>query len=730
MNLKNYQTIILLFLISFVVLFNPLFEEVIHDHVANLFFKYLGDNVKNGYSSYFIIIGLSVGIYIYYLQKTYKQVVIPWFQVLLYAIIAAIYVAYRCHFKFTPKYSYILYPQDYFIKYTDIIFSVLFCIIITRFALFIKNKRKNISDKNIGFITDFSNKDDKLKRSKYAESIAANIKNAKNKENALALGIVGKWGSGKSFFMKEIEKLLKKDKELIIINFNPWYSRTPAALTKDFFDVLKEALMPYDMRMKHQLDDYVQKVATIEDVYAQILKVFISEQSNEAQFEAIKKSILAIDKKIVVFIDDLDRLDKQEIIEVIRIIRNTAAFPNFVYVVTYDKGYVNEALKELNPYQASNFLEKIFQVEITLPEYEEGILENMLTNELLQKLEIKHELTGENKEEIKRVIQASMILKDFVQNPRDIIRFVNIFCLDYETLHNKVDTNDFFHLTLFKFKFPHVYEAFAREYSRGYPKKNILEDDIKQNPRNKNAEIHREKSGVNTDEKKRNEERLVKMFNLQEIDAQKLIKLSQNYFVAYDDVNYSRYSIHTHSNRKRYFAYRIPDGDIDPVVLSDLRKKYQETDKVEVFREELITYQEEYKITKYDLLKTLCEISYNEYDNRLDFENVIATIIYLMKNKEDDNISIERYEEYLSKIIHIPDIQNKILDLYKRDSASINDLTNFLEKNIFSDLTISFKWVIKFCSNYDFCLRNYKSHNDVLFKESEIVEKQEQIFGW
>ncbi len=718
-RIKRYQLILLFCLIIFVVIFNTLFECLIHDYIAVPLFNNLGEDLKKGISFFYLVavdillFVIMLRIYIYYFFKSYKQVIIHSFESLLYLILIIIYFLYRFHFvDFTLKYSWVLYPQNRCIKYTDIIIWGVFNIAFIPFlplkqrkslynkankfyekiTQFWKEDKKSSIPKIEGFIPDVVTEEDQLKRTDYAKSVAENIKNAQNDKNSLAIGIVGKWGSGKSSFMKQIETILAKEEDLIIITFNPWYSTTPSALTKDFFDVLKEALTPYDMRMKYQLDDYVQKVVSIEDVYAQILKVFVSDTSNEAQFEDIKNSINTIGKKIIVFIDDIDRLDKQEIVEVIRIIRNTAAFPHFVYVAAYDKNYVNEALKDLNPYQAETFLEKIFQVEITLPEYEEDVLEEMLIKSLLDKFKTLNILNESDENKVKNVITESAIWKEFIQTPRDIIRFVNIFCLDYTPLHKRVDINDFFHLTLMKFKYPHVYEIFAREYPRDI---NILED-----------------------------EKLDVKFNIQEKDSIKLKKLSHYYFNYETDVSASLLSISTISNRKRYFAYRLFDGDFDPVILSELRNKYNNQtldNSTESFQTELINYAKANKINTDLVLNALYKINY-AFDNILDFQNIVSTIIFIEKEKHLESTIKTRY---ILNILLRPEVQGIIIALYKKANASEKELKEFLNFHIFTPHMSSFRWLKNILSSY-----SMQHTNQTFFSVSEINDKYDLVYNY
>ena len=91
------------------------------------------------------------------------------------------------------------------------------------------------------------------------------------------------------------------------------------------------------------------------------------------------------------FIDDIDRLDKHEIIEVVRLIRNTANFHNTFFLVAYDRDYVINALGHLNEHNHHQFLEKIFQMELNLPAYDKSILTKELYNRLLNHIPEKHQ---------------------------------------------------------------------------------------------------------------------------------------------------------------------------------------------------------------------------------------------------------------------------------------------------------------------------------------------------
>ena len=60
----------------------------------------------------------------------------------------------------------------------------------------------------------------------------------------------------------------------------------------------------------------------------------------------LEEALSALDKPIVVVLDDIDRLETSEIRDVFKLVRLTANFPNIIYIVAFDRERVEEALGE------------------------------------------------------------------------------------------------------------------------------------------------------------------------------------------------------------------------------------------------------------------------------------------------------------------------------------------------------------------------------------------------
>lgn len=79
--------------------------------------------------------------------------------------------------------------------------------------------------------------------------------------------------------------------------------------------------------------------------------------------------IRSIDKKIVVIIDDYDRLTGEEIVEVLKVIGNNGSFERTFFVSAYDKKYVNQVLKAyFHETVDRDYTDKYFNLELRLPD--------------------------------------------------------------------------------------------------------------------------------------------------------------------------------------------------------------------------------------------------------------------------------------------------------------------------------------------------------------------------
>ena len=164
------------------------------------------------------------------------------------------------------------------------------------------------------------------------------------------------------------------------MEFNPWLNNDEKAIVSSFFNELSSQLKIYNIELSQNIIEYsAELLKTIDSgTVSKILPIKDFTYSLRKHFEEINKAITLLGYQIIVFIDDLDRLYENEIAEVLKLIRNSASFSNTIFIVAYDRNYLISALKKVNDYRTAFYLEKIFQLEITLPLFEKHIFKKII----------------------------------------------------------------------------------------------------------------------------------------------------------------------------------------------------------------------------------------------------------------------------------------------------------------------------------------------------------------
>lgn len=247
-------------------------------------------------------------------------------------------------------------------------------------------------------------------------------------EENYAVGISSGWGTGKTTFLRHIEEIGKDDFE--ITKFYPWDCGSPEKINQELFSILATKLDKAGGARRKMLA-YATMLADIAEVpYREKMKGIIGTLDSQSSLKVqVKKLLKKETKKHLILVDDIDRLDSDELFEVLRIVRVTANFPNIIFIVTYDREHILEMLKAKNINNAELYIKKIFHVELALPEFEPYALPQMLYEEIKK-------MTSD--EEILNKIWNSVFwinpnneygITRYIRNFRDVKRFASVFAL-------------------------------------------------------------------------------------------------------------------------------------------------------------------------------------------------------------------------------------------------------------------------------------------------------------
>jgi hypothetical protein len=317
-----------------------------------------------------------------------------------------------------------------------------------------------------------------------------------------AVGIFGRWGSGKSTLMQAIARRLEevddKHERVIPIEFNAWRYEREEHLIIPLLDTLREALAEWaEQHRGDQAADRARKVAStigrsIRSIVAGLSvsigvpgAIDLSWEANKAleeedrqpgtdddaavphsfyhaSFRALRRaleSFIGADRRIVVFVDDLDRCLPDRALQVLESMKLFFDLEGFVFVAGLDQAVVDYALwakfqhetpvtapaaaavmpagvadgvassaASLLPAAPSgeDYVKKVFQLEYRIAPVRYEDLDTFL-DAAVRDSALPHEQASDIRGRVLRHLQV--MVGDAPVNPREVKRYVNEYTL-------------------------------------------------------------------------------------------------------------------------------------------------------------------------------------------------------------------------------------------------------------------------------------------------------------
>lgn len=337
---------------------------------------------------------------------------------------------------------------------------------------------------------------DILHRSQYAKQFAKNLVSL-SQSTSFTVSLNGGWGSGKTSLINliknQIEYIQNYDEEIeaypVILNFAPWNTLEENAIIKQFFNsfssvfkktkikqFLKDKRTQLALKILEDLPYIGKNIQALHKMFDRYLKGLLGEEDD---LLTIKNEIISkLEKskfKYIVFIDDIDRLNNKEIRLLIQLVKAVCDFPNVVYVLSFDRDIVANALKEEQGIDGYVYLEKIIQLSISMPE----IRKEDLQHYLFQKID--NVLVGIENDEFNRERWAYIFRNNFGEyfnTLRNINRYINSVQFKYENYKKVLDLVDFLAMEAISLFEPKLLNLIAQ--NRSFLCGGVLEEDKKE----------------------------------------------------------------------------------------------------------------------------------------------------------------------------------------------------------------------------------------------------------
>ena len=462
------------------VLFYHFWESWIGNHIIDPFLCHFESNLQNDIIFIIATIICAVLIYVKFMSILRRAVIKKVNQqTLIVSIIAiVIWAFYRFNHGLCgltdSAYFMGFTPLSIFnpIKYYDIVFVLAIYELMSyysgNFHIFVTSSSSFSIELGLTRNLPISEKDkDLLERDGFAKSVVEELWGTDTESSSFTCGIDAPWGSGKTSFINLMKNHLKSNQNnQIIIDFNPWLYAAEKDLVTAFFDELSKTLKQYDKSLARNLIDYAKLLSAFNTSETKLISSLLElTQNNDSSLQEKKKqiseAIKRIKRRIFVFIDDLDRLEASEILEMMKLIRNVSDFPYMYIIAAYDKSYVTRCLSTKMKSSANNFIEKIFEHEHILAPSSNESLRRALANEL-HKIDNSHFLKPEYEDYI---LDHNNKALDALSNLREIYRLTNNIASTYSVLkHEDVYGIDLLLLGLFKTKYPVAFSLFEHKW--------------------------------------------------------------------------------------------------------------------------------------------------------------------------------------------------------------------------------------------------------------------------
>ena len=307
---------------------------------------------------------------------------------------------------------------------------------------------------------------DFLSVEKYAKSLSKFIIQS---DTPITIGLQGEWGTGKTSLMSLLLEQFNSDEnenQIASSWVNTWeysmfkgaHETTPSVL-KGMLDKLKDSCKQRGIwtvqddvkssftkaskflsgianqvvakqtgiNVKEAIDknheSYVAEIAEVKQLISGLIQELIDDAKNPV-------------KKVVFFVDDLDRIQPSDAVEVLESLKNIFDIPNCVFILAIDYDVVVKGLESKfgpktkeNEREFRSFFDKIIQVPFSMPIGAYNI-NSFLKNKLIN-LEVQ--VTDEEVSHITKIVSYTV-----GSNPRSLKRYLNTFSL----IKIIVDDND------------------------------------------------------------------------------------------------------------------------------------------------------------------------------------------------------------------------------------------------------------------------------------------------
>jgi hypothetical protein len=308
--------------------------------------------------------------------------------------------------------------------------------------------------------------EDRLGRERLAEQMARILQTVAEQSESSVAALVGSWGSGKTTLVDEVRKSLAES-GWYVTSHNPWAYSDYAGAVAGFFSSIRD-VVPDDVLGKpwrESLGGWVSRAAPIgaaggvvgvdaSGTVGLVGALIAGDRSPEGLRAEAADGLAKLEHPILVVLDDLDRLDPDELLLTFKLVRLLGRLPNVYYLIAYDEETLLDILMRTDlvgdaPGRAQQYLEKMVQIRLDVPPLlvdQQLDLINLGVDDLCATHGI--ELNGDAAARLQEAWSSCLV--HYLDQPRAVKRLLTQVDAFWEGLAEEVDFVDFLLITFLR----------------------------------------------------------------------------------------------------------------------------------------------------------------------------------------------------------------------------------------------------------------------------------------
>ena len=351
--------------------------------------------------------------------------------------------------------------------------------------------------------------EDKFTFTPFAKEVVSNIFKEEQPES-LVVGLSGQWGSGKTSLLNLIDEQLSatsvNDKKMVTVRYVPWRVEDRKTLLSSFLPLLIEKIEEEVDRLSSnnqahsdlllQLKKYAEALEQGGPAIKAIAKIFSSfgysflekglELFGEVNSVLNEKGVPDIEQlykqayqaleelkiPLVVMIDDIDRLESSEIVELLRLVRATAQLPYITFILAYDQSHIMSAITKVLHVNGQEFLEKFVQLPIAVPLVDQSTLNSIVLGYIKTLYDSSEMQQPRLDKQYRFILDMFYTIEETeaISTPRDVFRILNTLKFRINLKTDELNIQTTIYLSILQTKFPLIFDWLIKRIERNKEK--------------------------------------------------------------------------------------------------------------------------------------------------------------------------------------------------------------------------------------------------------------------